>query len=248
MRIRLLLPSARRVVGAVFLGLMFTGRMAEAAPCTVPSIPHPTIQAAVNDPVCNPINVAPGVYLENVTIPRSVTLRGAQAGNHFSGRTFVSPAESTVAALLPTSATFTVQAARVTIDGFSVTNPSEGLGVLVKTAGDDALIVNNIVDTVGSVTFGDNTVGVYLELGPDRVRVVSNWISKIRSGVRTAQGMLVGDSTSPNPSLNILIAGNLIEDITSASRGAYGIQVNNGASTAPTATGFTTVAIVGNRH
>src|SRR5207253_6601775 len=59
---------------------------AEAAPCAVPSIPYPTIQSAINDSTCNPINVAAGTYVENVFVNRSVTLKGAQAGVDARGR------------------------------------------------------------------------------------------------------------------------------------------------------------------
>ena len=54
---------------------------AHAAPCSVPTAAHPMIQSAVSDPGCDPINVAPGPYTENVIISRSLTLNGAQAGN-----------------------------------------------------------------------------------------------------------------------------------------------------------------------
>ena len=47
-----------------------------AGACTVPGT-HPTIQAAVDDPTCDPINVAPGTYAENLDIDRSVTIAGA---------------------------------------------------------------------------------------------------------------------------------------------------------------------------
>ena len=61
------------------LAILFAmSTMAAAAPCTVPSIPYPTIQSAVNDPTCNPINVLAGTYPElapgPLTISRSVTL------------------------------------------------------------------------------------------------------------------------------------------------------------------------------
>src|SRR5438046_2115298 len=81
---------------------------AQAAVCSVPTVSYPTIQSAVNDPNCNPINVGPGPYPENVTIGRTLTLNGAQAGSPVAGRTFGSPMESTVAGLIK------VQAANVT--------------------------------------------------------------------------------------------------------------------------------------
>jgi hypothetical protein len=182
--------------------------------------------------------VAPGLYVENVTISRSLILNGAQAGNPVAGRVF-GVGESIVQGLI------TVQATNVTIDGFSLTNPGQNFGILVKTAGDNALITNNIIKTVGSTSLATNPAAIYLEYGPDGVRVVGNDISDIDS-IPTAQGILIGDSTSANPSLNILIEGNSISDISSVSRGAYGIQVNNGASNSPTATGYTTVVIRNN--
>src|SRR2546426_7199438 len=43
------------------------GGTAQAAPCSVVPLtpPYPTIQSAVNDVTCDPINVAPGAYAEN---------------------------------------------------------------------------------------------------------------------------------------------------------------------------------------
>jgi hypothetical protein len=205
--------------------------------CNVP-VDYATIQLAVNDPGCSTINVAAGLYTENVTINRSLTLRGAQWGNTVAGRTFF-VGESTVHGLI------TVQATFVTIDGFSLTNPNQNFAILVKTAGNDAVIANNIIQTVGSTSLTTNPAAIYLETGPDRVQVVGNKISDIQS-IPTAQAILVGDSTSANASLNILIEGNSISDISSVTRGAYGIQINNGSSTAVTATGFTTVEIRNN--
>lgn len=54
---------------------------AAAAPCSVPSAAYPDIQAAVNDPNCDPITVAAGTFNGDVTISRSVTIRGAGSGS-----------------------------------------------------------------------------------------------------------------------------------------------------------------------
>ena len=78
---------------------------AQAATCNVAPFtpPYPTIQSAVDDFSCNPINVAPGVYPENVMIPRSLTLNGAQAGNPVAGRTFAALlVESTITGVIAT--------------------------------------------------------------------------------------------------------------------------------------------------
>lgn len=230
------------IVGAFAAVFALGGGTAQAAfggpICDVPT-DYSTIQEAVDDPGCSTINVAAGFYPEDVTIPRALTLNGAQAGNAFAGRTFFSLVESTVHGLI------TVQAMKVTIDGFSLTNPAQNFSILVKTAGGNAFITNNIINTVGATSLATNPAAIYLERGPDDVRIVANRITNVQS-IPTAQGVLVGDSGSPDPSENILVSENLIEDITSGSRGAYGIQVNNGASTALTATGFTTIVIQGN--
>src|SRR5882672_3606818 len=221
--------------------------IAQAVTCTVP-IPYPTIQSAVNDPTCDPINVAPGAYPENVMIPRSLTLNGAQAGNPVAGRTFAAPlVESTITGVILSPAPdITIQATKVTIDGFSLTNPGQSTGILIKTAGDNALIIDNIIEEIGGVYFSGNTQAIYLENGPDNVKVVGNKISRVEGIPSSNGGVFIGDSTASNPSLNILIEGNTISDIHSVNRGAYAIHVNNGASTAPSATGFTTVTIRNN--
>jgi len=221
--------------------MMFRGGEAKAAGpvCTVPG-DYATIQAAVNDVGCTTINVAAGAYVETVNIGRAVTLKGAQAGNPFAGRIFGSGLESTV------TGQTTIQAAGVTIDGFSMTNPGQSTGVLIKTAGDNAFITNNIIDTIGAASLNANTQAIYLENGPDNVKVVGNKVSNVTGIPSSNGGIFIGDSTSANPSLNILIQGNSISDITSVLRGAYAIHVNNGASTAPAATGYTTAQILNN--
>lgn len=191
------------------------------ATCMVPGT-HATIQAAVNEITCTVIDVAPGAYAENVVINRPVTINGEKAGTPVAGRTF-GAGESTL------TGRFTVQAAGVTIDGFSLTNPGQGIGIVVKTAGNNALITNNIINGIGSPTFTPNTTAIYLEHGPDGVSVVGNHISNVQS-VPTAQGILVGDTSSNNSAMNILIEGNTIEHIKSVNSGAYGVQVNNGAA------------------
>src|SRR5437773_4251523 len=171
--------------------------------------------------------VCAGTYPEDVVINIvSLTLRGAQAGFPTGARMYMSAFESTVQGLI------TIQAANVTIDGFSLTNsltnPMQNNGILVKTAGNTAFITNNIISAVGTLTLASNAQGIYLENGPDDVRIVANDISKIQS-FPSAKGIYIGDSTATNASQNVLISGNSITNITSGDRGAYGIQVNNRA-------------------
>jgi hypothetical protein len=132
--------------------------------CNVPA-DYPTIQAAVNDPDCNTIDVAAGLYPETVTIPRTVTLNGAQAGVDARTRTVPLTSESVVGA--PVGA-FQIEGDQVVINGFTiqgvVANPSEppftGLGAGIWTnpgfSGTQGghQILNNIIQL--------NIVGIYL--------------------------------------------------------------------------------------
>lgn len=241
----LLLGGMAALIAALFLGA--STKAAVGGPtCNVPA-DYPTIQAAVDVPACTTVKVAAGTYPENVVVNRSVNIKGAKAGVPVSSRTFGNASESTVNGTAADTPVFTVNAANVTINGFSVTNPNHGNGIDIKTAGNNAVIKKNIVDTIGSNTYTAPTTGVYLELGPDGVQLSGNKINNIQSSTnKSAQGVLVGDSTSGDPSLNVRVDGNAISNITSPSWGAYGIQANNGASTAPTATGYSEVKIRGN--
>ena len=212
-----------------------------AVTCTVPGS-HPTIQAAVNDGSCSTINVAPGTYPENVIIPRSLILNGAQAGNPVALRVSGGPLESTVkgVAISGNVPVFTIAAPGVTIDGFSVTNQTVVLGAAfgigIKVSGSGALLTNNIIDTVNTPDPGSSGTAqaIYLEAGPDNVRILGNDLKNIHSN-RSAKAVLIGDSSSTNPSVNILIQGNSMSNIISDARGAYGVQINNGnGSTANT--------------
>jgi len=225
------------VLAAALLGLVMVAKIPGAAAATLvvdndglqcPLAGYTSINAALLD--ASPgdtIMVCAGTYPEDVVINIvSLTLRGAQAGFPTGARMFMGAFESTVQGLI------TIQAANVTIDGFSLTNsltnPMQNNGILVKTAGNTAFITNNIISAVGTLTLASNAQGIYLENGPDDVRIVANDISKIQS-FPSAKGIYIGDSTATNASQNVLISGNSITNITSGDRGAYGIQVNNRA-------------------
>ena len=236
---------------------------ADTGDCSFSAAPCMTITYAVSQSAAgDTINVSAGNYSENVNIPATLTgltVKGAQAGNPFSGRTFGGAGESTVNGIQTTgnSSVFTIRPSGVTIDGFSVryiklaigANSLVGSvnGIDVKSTVNGSLITNNIFDGISTVDPGGNGTAqaVYLEAGPDNVNIVANKMNNIQS-VRSAKGVLIGDSSSSDPSLNILVEGNSITNITSYNRGAYGVQANNGGSTAPAATGYTTVIIRGN--
>jgi hypothetical protein len=206
--------------------------------------PYITVSAAITAAAAgDTVKVCPGAYTEDVLVDKELRLKGAKHDVSVRHRTFASPNESTITGQV------TIEAEEVKFEGFSLTNPGEGLGVLVKAVANEATVKKNIINGVGGPSFANHSVGVYLELGPDDVSVTGNRITNIESNnpggsPGTAQGILVGDSTSNDPSLNTKIDGNRISDITSATRGAYGVQLNNGAGAG---TGYTEAVVRGNR-
>jgi hypothetical protein len=227
------LPRSMEIVAAFATVLTLGGGTAQAATCNVPSGSYLTIQSAVNDPTCNVIDVAPGVYVENVTILRTLTLNGAQAGNPAPGRVAL---ESIVQGANPIGANpvITINAENVRIDGFTLTNAittGAAVGIDVKTMGTGAGISNNIIDGVNTFDTSSNGTAqaIYLENGPDNVQVLDNDLKNIQSN-RSAKGVHIGDAASSDPSTNVLIRGNSIENVTSTARGAYGVSINNGSN------------------
>jgi hypothetical protein len=236
MKLRTLVALATLAVAAVMAVMTFGGSPTKAAPatCTVPGT-HPTIQAAAADASCTVINVAPGIYNENVLVNNPVTINGAQAGNNdFVTRSANPAGESTVngVTLIGSVAVFTINAANVTINGFTIKNSvtsGAAMGVTVRGAGNDAAILNNIMDTITTPDTGGNGTAqaVYLTAGgPDNVNIENNEMKNVHSN-RSAKGVLIGDNLGTNPSQNVQVKGNSIHDILSDTRGAYGVSVAN---------------------
>jgi hypothetical protein len=153
----MLARATRYAVGclAVLAVLLAMVSAAAAATCSVPTLAYPTIQSAVNDPTCNPIEVAAGTYPESapgpLTINRPLTLRGAQAGQ--DARTRSGP-ESIISDIQGTS----VSASNVVIDGFTVENSTvaafTGYGIWLNPDVSGTQILNNIIQ--------NNIVGIGL--------------------------------------------------------------------------------------
>jgi hypothetical protein len=179
----------------------------------------------------------PGVYNENVGVTHSCTINGAQAGNAFAGRTSGGPAESTVNGVNPSAgvAVFQIDASDVTIDGFTIkdtVSSGAAYGVTVRAGGSDAAILNNIFDTITTPDAGGNGTAqaVYLTAGgPDNVNIQDNEMKNVHSN-RSAKGVLIGDNGGTDPSQNVQVKGNSIHNITSDTRGAYGVSVANVAN------------------
>jgi hypothetical protein len=200
-------PPQIRVALALTAGVFaLTATHAWSATCSVPA-DHATIQSAVDDPNCTSVSVAAGIYNENVTISRSVTVNGAQAGQDFAVRTSAGLAESVVrgASSVGANPVFLVSAANVMIDGFTIQDAvtaGAAIGVQIKTTGSDAVLMNNIFDGISSSDAGANGTAqaVYLENGPDNVNVSTNAIQNIKSS-QSATGIWIGNRAATDPSV-----------------------------------------------
>jgi hypothetical protein len=168
LKLSLTLAGVAAVVGtlsAVGTGMSFAAnRPGAGAPCAVPSR-YATIQAAVADPGCTTVKVAPGTYHENVVIDRSLTLSGAKAGK--DARTRRAGGDSVIDGGA-TNATITIKANNVTVDGFILNGPqNDGQAAFVMQEHNSGeTIQNNLVNnpgraasiTAGKTVFRNNVV------------------------------------------------------------------------------------------
>jgi hypothetical protein len=67
-------PAYPRVLPALLV--LFYPSAADATVCDVPSPSHATIRAAVANPTCTEIDVAPGTFAERVYVRRNLTISG----------------------------------------------------------------------------------------------------------------------------------------------------------------------------
>jgi len=136
---------------------------------------------------------------------------------------------------------FQITADDVTIKGFSITNPGNDYGILVKGKNGAQILDNNIHD-IGTLLSSGTAQAVYLEgeTGVNGFTVKNNTITNVgnlnlvygTSG--SAKGIYIGDSTKAGTVSNVVIENNIISDIKAATvawnagRGAYGILIGYG--------------------
>lgn len=229
---------------SIVLVLALTGLASlstQAATCSVPSAGYPTIQSAIDDPLCTTINVAPGVYPENLTINRSLTLNGAQAGQPVALRTAGGAAESTLQGANATGSmpVIVINAANVIVDGFTIRNSvtaNAATGIDIKAVSNDTTIRSNIFDGISTLEVGPTGIAqaIFLESGPIRVEIGPNLIRNV-VGSQAARAIFIGDGDAINPTSTVYIHDNTITGITSTLGGAYGLLV---VTTAPTSAIF----------
>jgi len=205
--------------------------------CATPD--YTTIQGAINAASAgDTILVCAGSYSENITIDKSVTLDGAQAGTSVDTRTAGGPNESTINGT--GDITIRVNASGVTIDGFTITNAT-GSGGIYANEQSDLTVTNNFVTGVsfaGTIT----AWGIYVHsysASIHSITITNNVVSDIHQtgGHGSAVGIFVGDSNGESTTIEgLVIRGNSIFGLTARTdaypvgHGVYGILLDHGTT------------------
>ncbi|QLQ06871.1 MAG: hypothetical protein HZY76_13045 [Anaerolineae bacterium] len=119
-------------------------------------------------------------------------------------------------------------ASNVQIDGFTLTNPNQPYAVQVNSASSNVTIGHNLIDSVGGASYTANVHGIALSQG-DSVTIADNAFSNISANNKSVSAVGVLDSLSANSSTGLVIQNNTFSNITSATKGAYGVIINNAA-------------------
>jgi hypothetical protein len=164
--------------------------------CSVPSR-YRTIQAAVAVATCATIRVAPGTYAESVAITRSLTLSGAKSGQDARSRHGGGESIINGGAL----ATITITADNVTIDGFTLTGPSNpGTAALVmQSRNSGETVQNNIINNAGRAASITTSKTVFR-----------------RNAVKNTATASDGFEANSTPVQNVTISGNSFSGATPA--------------------------------
>ena len=198
-------------------------------PCPTPpsSAVYRTIQKAVNCASAgDTIQVAAGMYVENVSVTKSLTLRGANAG--LDAR-LARGAESVVDGNLANAA-FAIGAANTTIDGFKIQKGRNGLNAGVWIGASNAHILNNIII--------DNAIGL------SATGAVSAAIQRNRFDANNRVGTSAGGTgLYTDVSTNLDVTSNVFVNHTA------NVAVNFAAASASAHTGLNFFAnyVAGNR-
>ena len=148
--------------------------------CEVPSS-YATIQAAVDEPTCELINVAPGLYVENVVIGRDVTIQGAGMNS-----TIVDGNNSgTVFDILPgLSITLSGLTAR---NGHSLSTPySQGGGIRVYAG---TLTVMDALISANTADFGAGIYAVASTVTVQQSEISNNSAALMGGGIAISGGV-----------------------------------------------------------
>ena len=194
---------------------------------------YETIQNAIGDAGSGDIIiVGVGIFNEAISIDKSLTLLGAQAGvdarNRFGDETIIDPNDPNGGG--PKSWVIRVRASNVTIEGFTIQNPSliygsAGLIDISQGVWNNIQIKNNILQNPGNKTSNSTNwgkFGINIE-GASNVRVENNYFRNILCDTATPWNGTA--AIWPSGSSNIEILNNRIENITT-----YGVGLSDNNS------------------
>lgn len=143
--------------------------------CSDQYAPCATIQHAIDETVVDPfvsfpsISVAPGIYEEQLTVDKSLSLHGPNSRLDDRGPEAVIDGGGGTA--------ITPEASNITISGFAIA--SDSAGTPIRTAGAD---VNRL--TISDNLIEGSAAGVWLEAGGDEIDLSSNLIKGDEYGIR----------------------------------------------------------------
>lgn len=183
----LMLPQPARAA-ALFVNAA-SGTVNPADPCPRPAngAVYRSIQKAVNCAATgDTISVAPGTYAEHVSIPKALTLLGANAG--VDARTPAARGPESIIDAGLAGAGLIVGAPNIVIDGFLVQHGRSGLNAGVHIGGADHVQILNCVIV-------DNAIGLFVNGGPATIRH-NRFESNNRTGTAAGGTGLYSDSSN----------------------------------------------------
>jgi nitrous oxidase accessory protein NosD len=188
------------------------GRLLLAAHIVGNSTVYSTIQAAVNAAVAGAtITVDAGTYAEQVTVSKTLTIQGAEAGVNASSRIGGSGAESIVSGAVSSgvhSSAFYITANDVVIDGFTVqgetnTSGTTGAGIVIAPQISGTHVLNNIIQ--------NNVAGLFLAnySSTDAAVIQHNYFANNNnSGSNSGRGIYTDGTVSGGNLTNVVIDSN----------------------------------------
>lgn len=194
----------------------------------VDNVENSTIQEAIDGATAgDTVYVSPGVYDENISIGKALTLIGLDDGS------------KAVATISPTAAggtAVTVNSDDVTIEGFTITYPL-GLKAIVSTDHNQLAIRDNLITSIGTATTTGYVHAIAVvcnNADVDGITIEDNELSAIHADeYSSASAISVGWSTGTYDVTNLVIQNNYIHDVRSNTspwnlgHGAYGILLNH---------------------
>ncbi|HSN95018.1 MAG TPA: right-handed parallel beta-helix repeat-containing protein, partial [Anaerolineaceae bacterium] len=186
---------------------------------------YATIQAAVDAASDHDtILVAPGIYTENLTINKPLTLKGSVDTN------------GTLLSKIIVTGTTYIYASNVTFDSFDYSAPGAN-GIFISngqpTAGltyTDVTISNNYFHDIGGY-YGGNSKAIKSSHGVDNLHIINNIFDGITNTVdansRSSNAVTIGETSSTDQATGLIIRGNTFRNISAVKSGAVAININN---------------------